>query len=252
MPVTMLVLVMVLIVYTVCAAAMHCSSCGNTPIPYPLSTTTTCGHQSYKIRCDKGVLKFDTLNNTYPIISISPKDQRLVIAQSPFLPNTCVTADLPTQGIQLDSSLPFTVSLNNTIIFFNCTEIMSSFSMDCTPTSPCRAYVNSPQMSVCRKSPRCCSYYKGSSSSLYALRLTMDRCRAYKSFVNLNSSLPFIKWPDPTVELTWALPPEPPCTKQAHCDSTSTCRNTPDGTQRCLCKSTFIWDAAAGQCVKGK
>ncbi|KAI7732851.1 hypothetical protein M8C21_017326, partial [Ambrosia artemisiifolia] len=201
------------------AAPIICPGCGTTHVPYPLSTAPTCGHQSYKIRCDKGVLKFDTLNNTYLILSIYPKDQRLVIAQSPFLPNTCFTADLPTQGIQLDPSLPFSISLNNTVIFFNCTERMSSFSMDCTPTSPCRAYVNgSPLMSVCRKSPRCCSFFKGSATSQYSLRLTMDRCRAYKSF--------------------------------AQCDSTSRCRDARDGSQRCLCKSAFLWDAVAGQCVK--
>ncbi|MFS7957976.1 putative protein kinase RLK-Pelle-WAK-LRK10L-1 family [Helianthus anomalus] len=256
MPVTMLVLIMavlVLIVHTGVgrAAVVTCPACGTTPVPYPLSTGPTCGNQSYKVRCDKGALKFDTLNNTYPIISISPKDQQLVIAQSPFLPNTCYTADLPTQGIQLDPSLPFSISLNNTIIFFNCTERMASFTMDCTPTSPCRAYVNgSPLMSVCRKSPRCCSFFKGSATSLYSLRLTMDRCRAYKSFVNLNSSLPFNKWPDPAVELVWTPPPEPACTKQAQCESTSTCRDAHDGSRRCLCKSAFLWDAVAGQCVK--
>ncbi|KAF5800015.1 putative protein kinase RLK-Pelle-WAK-LRK10L-1 family [Helianthus annuus] len=248
-----LVSVLVLIAHTGFgrAAVVTCPACGTSHVPYPLSTGPMCGNQSYKVRCDKGALKFDTLNNTYPIISISPKDQQLVIAQSPFLPNTCYTADLPTQGIQLDPSLPFSISLNNTVIFFNCTETMSSFTMDCTPTSPCRAYVNgSPLMSVCRKSPRCCSFYKGSSTSLYSLRLTMNRCRAYKSFVNLNSSLPFNKWPDPAVELVWAPPPEPACTKQAQCEATSTCRDAHDGSRRCLCKSAFLWDAVAGQCVK--
>ncbi|KAI3705106.1 hypothetical protein L1987_75338 [Smallanthus sonchifolius] len=48
----------------------------------------------------------------------------------------------------------------------------------------------------------------------------------------------------------WAPPPEPPCMKQAHCDSTSTCRDAHDGTRRCFCKSAFRWDAATGQCVK--
>lgn len=248
----MLVPVAVLVVCFTCIVAIPCPNCGTTPVPYPLSTGPTCGHQSYKIRCDAGVLKFDTLNNTYPILSISTKDQRLVIAQASFLPNTCTSADLHTQGIQLDSSLPFTISFNNTIIFFNCTETMSSLSMDCTPTSPCRAYENnSPQMSVCMRSPRCCSYYKGSTTNIYALRLTMDRCRAYKSFINLNSSLPFNKWPATAVELIWAPSPEPPCTTQIHCDSTSTCKDAHDGTRRCFCKSKFRWDASVGQCTKG-
>ncbi|KAI3721230.1 hypothetical protein L2E82_32236 [Cichorium intybus] len=99
--------------------AIRCPDCGKTPVPYPLSTTPTCGHQSYKIRCDMGVLKFDTVNNTYPIISISPKNQRLVIAQTHLLPNTCVMADFVCQGIQLNNSLPFTITLRNSVFFFN-------------------------------------------------------------------------------------------------------------------------------------
>ncbi|KAI7725928.1 hypothetical protein M8C21_027341 [Ambrosia artemisiifolia] len=94
-----------------------------------------------------------------------------------------------------------------------------------------------------KKSLRCCSFFKGNFTSQSALRLTMNRCRAYKSFVNLNSSLPFNKWPDPAVELMWTPPPEPVCTKQAHCDSTSTCRDAHDGSRRCVWKSAFLWDA---------
>lgn len=248
----MLLLIAVLALHAISATSITCPNCGTTQVPYPLSTAPNCGHQSYKIRCDMGVLKFDTLNNTYPIVSISTRNQQLVIAQSPFVPNTCMMADLPTQGIQLNDSLPFTISLNNTIFFFNCTETMSSYSMDCTPTSSCRAYENGlPQMAICKSDPRCCSFYNGSSTSLYALRLTMERCRAYKSFVNLNTSLPFSRWPDPTVALIWALPPEPPCTTQVHCDLTSTCKDAHDGTRRCFCKPKFLWDAAAGQCTKG-
>ncbi|XP_071708021.1 wall-associated receptor kinase-like 20 [Rutidosis leptorrhynchoides] len=251
MPLRMLVLIAVLVLQFICVTSITCPNCGTTRVPYPLSTTPTCGHQSYKIRCDAGVLKFDTLNNSYPIISISATNQRLVISQSPFIPNTCVNTDLYTQGIQLNASSPFTITLSNTIYFFNCTETMLSYSMDCTPTSSCRNYENgSPQMDVCKKDPRCCSYYNGSSTSLYALRLTMERCRAYKSFVNLNTALPFSKWPDPAVELMWDLPPEPPCTTQIHCDMRSTCKDAHDGTKRCLCKSKYYWNAAAGQCTK--
>nr|XP_043633692.1 wall-associated receptor kinase-like 20 [Erigeron canadensis] len=250
-PLIMFVLVAVLVVLATYVVAIRCPDCGTVPVPYPLSTSPTCGHQSYKIRCDAGVLKFDTLNNTYPVISITPKNQRLVIGQSLFLPNTCIMADLPTLGIKLNTSMPFTISLNNTIYFFNCTDTMGTHSLDCTSTSPCYAYQNAlPQMSLCRQTPRCCSYLKGSSTNLYSVLLIMDRCRAYNSFVNLNNLLPYSKWPDPAVELMWDLPPEPPCTVQAHCDSTSTCRDTRDGTRRCICKPKFRWDAAAGLCAK--
>ncbi|KAI3519967.1 hypothetical protein L1887_09187 [Cichorium endivia] len=249
----MLIIVVVLVVNAVCVVAIRCPDCGKTPVPYPLSTTPTCGHQSYKIRCDMGVLKFDTVNNTYPIISISPKNQRLVIGQSHLLPNTCVMADFVSQGIQLNNSLPFTITLSNSVFFFNCTDATATGTviLDCTPTNICQAYLNgSTQMSMCRRTPRCCSFMKGSSTGLFSIPLKMEKCRAYSSFVNLNISSPISRWPNPGVELMWAPPPEPPCTTQTHCDSTSSCKDANDGTRRCFCNPKFHWDANAGQCVK--
>lgn len=100
-------------------SATRCSDCGTTPVPYPLSTGPNCGDQSYKIQCDVGTLNFNTLNNTYPIASIDSNTQRFVIRPASFLDNnrTCVTADLPTQGVQLNSSLPFNVTSSNTIMY---------------------------------------------------------------------------------------------------------------------------------------
>ncbi|XP_024973863.1 wall-associated receptor kinase-like 20 [Cynara cardunculus var. scolymus] len=246
----LVIFVAVLLVHTGCAVATRCPDCGRTPVPYPLSTGPTCGNQLYKIQCDVDVLKFDTINNTYPVISISPENQRLVIGQSHFLPNTCVKADLATNGIQLNTSLPFTITADNTVFYFNCTDTMFSVALDCTPTSPCQTYQNgSAHMSTCRRAPRCCSYKKGSSTNQYFLRLMIERCRAYTSFVNLNISLPISRWPDPAVELMWVLPLEPPCVTQAQCDSTSTCRDAQDGGRRCFCNHKFRWDAIAGRCA---
>ncbi|KAI3519970.1 hypothetical protein L1887_09190 [Cichorium endivia] len=251
-PIRMLIIVAVLLINTVCLVAIRCPDCGKTPVPYPFSTTPTCGHQSYKIRCDMGVLKFDAVNSTYPIISISPKNQRLVLGQSHILPKTCVTADLVTGGLQLNSSLPFTITQSNTVIFFNCTDASGTLAYDCSPASVCHSYQNGLlEMSLCRTTPRCCSFKKGSYTNLYSIQLNVERCRAYASFVNLNISLPVSKWSNPGVELMWEPPPEPVCTKQGHCESTSTCRDAHDGTRRCFCKSKFRWDAIAGLCVKG-
>ena len=71
----------------------QCPDCGNQTVPYPLSTSSSCGDQSYKIRCDAGTLIFDTLNNSYPITSIVASAQRLVIEPSQLLSSTCVTSD---------------------------------------------------------------------------------------------------------------------------------------------------------------
>ncbi|KAJ9540176.1 hypothetical protein OSB04_026682 [Centaurea solstitialis] len=241
----------ILLVLSACAVAIRCPNCGKIPVPYPLSTGPTCGHQSYKIRCDAGVLKFDTLNNSYTVKSISPENRLLVLGHSQFLPNTCVMADFATNGIQLNNSLPFTISGNNTVLYYNCSATTPFLALECQPTNICHTYQNaSPQMSTCRRRvPYCCSYKPGGSTNLYFIRLATDRCSAYTSFVNLNMSLPISRWPDPAVELTWAPPPEPPCVTQADCDSTSTCKADQDGAKTCLCKHNLRWNAVVGQCV---
>ncbi|KAJ9540175.1 hypothetical protein OSB04_026681 [Centaurea solstitialis] len=244
------VFVAILLVLSGCAVATRCPNCGKIPVPYPLSTGPTCGHQSYKIRCDAGVLKFDTLNNTYTVKSISPENRLFVIGNSRFLPNTCVMADFATNGVQLNTSLPFTITASNTVLYYNCSETTSFVAIECPPTSICHTYQNaSPQMSTCRRVPHCCSYKPGSTTNLYFIRITPDRCSSYTSFVNLNMSLPVSKWPDPAVELTWATPPEPPCVTQADCDSTATCKDVQGGVKTCLCKHNLRWDAVVGQCV---
>ncbi|KAI3721229.1 hypothetical protein L2E82_32235 [Cichorium intybus] len=254
LPVTMQILVVFLLVHTACAAILYrCPNCGTTPVPYPLSTDVyTCGQPSYKIRCDSGVLKFDTLDNTYPIISISPNNQRLVIQQPSVLPNTCVMDDHASHGIRLNASSPFTITSSNTAFFFNCTNTILPAALDCSQTSPCRAYQNgSARMSVCQRSPRCCSLKNSSQTEQGCFSIAMEHCGAYTNFVNLDFSLPISKWPDPAVELMWALPSERPCKTQACCDSTfnSICRDAGDGALRCYCKPNYRWDAIGGRCA---
>nr|GEX45850.1 wall-associated receptor kinase-like 20 [Tanacetum cinerariifolium] len=246
----MLVLVAFLVVHATCAVAATCPNCGTTPVPYPLSTGPTCGRPLYKILCDKGVLKFNTLNNTYPITSISAKTQRLVIQPPGIIPNTCIMEDYVFNGIQLNASLPFTITDSNTVMYYNCSELIS-VALDCSSTSPCVTYQNTVEnYYACIKTPRCCSYTRGSYTNYYFVSTTEDRCRAYTSFVNLDESLSINKYPDPGVELMWALPGEPRCTTQAQCDSTSTCKDVQDGKRRCICKSKLRWDAVTGQCIK--
>ncbi|CAH1429145.1 unnamed protein product [Lactuca virosa] len=259
MTVTLLMLMVVLLVDTGCATntiEYLCPNCGTTPVPYPLSTSWTCGQPSYRLRCEGGVLKFDTLidNYTYPIISISPENQRLVIQQpSTILPNTCVSV---THGIRLNTSLPFTITSSNTPFFFNCsntTALPAATALDCTTTSPCRAYQNgSAKMSACgQTAPTCCSLKNSTQTGFDFVSLAMEHCGAYTNFVNLNLSLPISRWPDSAVELMWALPSERPCQTQTCCDSTynSVCRDDGDGSLRCYCKPKFRWDGLAGRCV---
>ncbi|OMO59081.1 hypothetical protein CCACVL1_25087, partial [Corchorus capsularis] len=234
-------------------SATRCPSCGSTSVPYPLSTSPTCGDQSYKIRCDADSLVFDTLNNTYPIMSIDPSNQRLVIRPASFVPNTCVTTDLPFEGVQLNSSLPFNVTSSNTIMFLNCTDSILRSPLDCSSSGLCHQYVNqSSNATACEAAPICCTFIAGGGATAHAIRVRESGCRAYTSFVNLQSELPVNQWPQPGMELQWVSPPEPVCVTGSDCDGNSTCGPDPssNGVQRCYCNSGLWWDPIQGICAE--
>ncbi|KAM1612738.1 hypothetical protein PS2_001342 [Malus domestica] len=229
----------------------RCPDCGATTVPYPLSTSPTCGDQSYKIRCSAGSLLFDTLNNSYPIESVSPASQRLVLRPSAFLPNTCIATDIVHEGLQLNNSLPFNVTSSNTILYLNCTDTLLRSPLNCTASSLCHTYINGTGSVGSCKESLCCTFRAGGSSTSYNIRVRNSGCSAYTSFVNLDSGLPVDRWPEPGVELQWTSPREPECGTQADCEGKSTCRSEPAvaGVRRCFCDSGFTWDPVQGLCV---
>ncbi|XP_022765105.1 wall-associated receptor kinase-like 20 [Durio zibethinus] len=234
-------------------SANRCPNCGSTTVPYPLSTGPTCGDQSYKIRCNASSLIFDTLNNSYPITSINPFNQRLVIRPASLVPNTCVTTDLPFEGVQLNNRLPFNVTSSNTIMFLNCTDSVLRSPLNCSSDGLCHTYVNdSSTAAACEAAPICCTFKAGGGATAYAIRVRESGCRAYTSFVNLQSDLPVNRWPEPGMELQWISPPEPLCGTQADCDWNSTCGPDPNsnGVRRCFCNSGLSWDPIDGICTK--
>ena len=165
-------------------SAHQCPSCGTTPVPYPLSTESTCGDQSYKIRCDAGKLIFDTLNNSYPILSINPSIHRLVIQPANILPNSCISSDSINNGIHLNNSLPFNSTTSNTVIYFNCSALILEH-LNCSETSLCRVYLNSTkgkELSQCQDALHCCAFRAGGTSSAYRIRAVENACMAYKIF----------------------------------------------------------------------
>ncbi|XAR66241.1 Non-specific serine/threonine protein kinase [Bertholletia excelsa] len=248
----LLLLAAALVMCAGCASsAKHCPDCGATPVPYPLSTGLDCGDQSYKIRCDGGALKFDTVNNTYAITAITPSTQRFVIQPSSLINNTCVTQDLSTLGIQMNDSLPFNITGSNTIMYLNCSQTLLNSPLNCSSSSLCHVYINgSSQASACAAAPICCTFRAGGSTTSYMIRVRESGCRAYTSFVDLNTDLPVSRWPNPGMEIQWVSPPEPLCVTQADCDSNSTCAPDPagDGVSRCYCSSGLRWDAIGGLC----
>eukprot|EP00257_Ricinus_communis_P019036 XP_015577901.1 wall-associated receptor kinase-like 20 [Ricinus communis] len=237
-------------------SAKPCPNCGTTPVPYPFSTSPTCGDQSYKITCNASTneLMFDTLNNSYPIISINTTIQRLTIQPATLLQNTCVTSDFLHQGIQMNSSLPFNITGDNTVMFLNCSESLLRSPLNCSFTSLCHSYVNNTKSDAsCKGASICCTFKAGGGTTAYMIRVRDTGCKAYTSFVNLDPGLPVDKWPNPGVSIQWRLPQEPVCGSKADCDDgNSNCKPDPilSGTRRCFCNSGFVWDPVEGICNK--
>ncbi|XP_030534311.2 wall-associated receptor kinase-like 20 [Rhodamnia argentea] len=251
---TLLLLLLLAAALPLSSAATRCPDCGSIRVPYPLSTSPTCGDQSYKVQCDAGgTLLFDTLNNSYPITSVDPESQRFVIEPASLLANTCVTSDLVHQGVQLNSSLPFNVTSSNTILYLNCTTLLLSSPLNCSSASLCHTYVNGTRdAAACGAAPICCTFGAGGSTTSYSIRVRDAGCRAYTSFVNLDTSEPVSLWPKPGMEIQWVLPPEPVCGAQSDCDGNSTCRPDPagSGVSRCFCQAGLKWDPTQGVCVE--
>ncbi|CAN6568854.1 unnamed protein product [Malus baccata var. baccata] len=251
-PPTLLLSAALLLTCAWCVLSLpRCPDCGTTTVPYPLSTSPTCGDQSYKIRCSAGSLLFDTLNNSYPIESVSPASQRLVLRPSAFLPNTCIATDIVHEGLQLNNSLPFNVTSSNTILYLNCTDTLLRSPLNCTASSLCHTYINGTGSVGSCKESLCCTFRAGGSSTSYNIRVRNSGCSAYTSFVNLDPGLPVDRWPEPGVELQWTSPREPECGTQADCEGKSTCRSDPAvaGVRRCFCDSGFTWHPVQGLCV---
>lgn len=243
------------------ATGRQCPDCGSTAVPFPLSTASGCGDPSYRVRCDPAgsALFFDSVNgSSYPITAISPATQRLVIRPAPFLSGgaSCVASDLPFQGIQLNSTLPFNVSSSNTIMFFNCTPRLLLSPLNCSSDSLCHVYANATaDAAACRSLPICCTFVAGGSSTSYSIRASETGCSAYRSFVSLNAAAPVAQWATSAgVELQWASPREPLCATQADCQGGASATCSPDptsggGIRRCFCVAGLRWDPISGACV---
>ncbi|KAG5106485.1 hypothetical protein JHK82_043455 [Glycine max] len=170
-------------------AFKRCPNCGQTRVPYPLSTAPNCGDPSYKIRCTGGTLFFDSINGfSYAITAINPTTQRFILHPSGFLNNTCMSTDFPNEGIWLDTNSPFNITSSNT-------------------GGPLKLHPNNVFTT-----PRNCSL----SSICHKIRVRKERCSAYFSFPNLDPSLPVSMW-RPGVELEWELPEEPSCRVNEDC-----------------------------------
>ncbi|KAJ3685628.1 hypothetical protein LUZ61_014792 [Rhynchospora tenuis] len=230
-----------------------CPPCGTTLVPFPLSTDSTCGDPSYKIRCSaaNSTLFFDTLNNSYPITSISTSSQRLTIKPPLIGNNTCISPDLSSNGVQLNPLLPFNVTSSNTIMLLNCTADILVSPLNCSSNSLCHLIHHSS----CQNLPICCTFVAGGSSTRHSIRISTQYCSAYRSYVNLDPAQPVYTWRNNSgLELQWESPREPLCTTQADCEdgTKANCTASSDSAdglvKRCFCISPLVWNPILGTC----
>ncbi|GFZ10957.1 protein kinase family protein [Actinidia rufa] len=225
------------------SAALRCGNCGRTLVPYPLSTAPNCGDPAYKLRCTAGMLWLDALNgSSYTITSISPQTQRIMIRPVDLTPGTCLASDFRSQGIQLDSNLPFNITGSNTILLMNCSDAMLHLQV---PHNGLQSDFfkppdneSTPSASMCKREQICCMFRTGGSQTAYVVRVHGGGCSAYQSFVNLDPSLPVAKWPEPGMEIEWALPQELVCQSPVDCREIRNSRCSADpasvGVRRCF------------------
>lgn len=236
-------------------AVQRCGVCGRTIVPYPLSTALDCGDQRYKIRCTAGTLWFDSLNgSSYMITSINPLSRRMIIRPANLDAKTCISSDFRSQGIQLSDNLPFNITSSNTILLLNCTDAVlhSQPPADCSAASICHGYIKD-SAPTCMSAPLCCTFRTGGFQSTREIKVHGGGCGAYQSFVNLDvKNLARKKWPEPGVEIEWALPQEPVCRIPLDCRDLLYSKCLPDpmslGQKRCFCDAGFKWDPINGLC----
>ncbi|RVW87360.1 Wall-associated receptor kinase-like 15 [Vitis vinifera] len=194
--------------------APRCGDCGRIPVPYPLSTGPGCGDQSYKVRCNAGTLWFDALSqSSYVITSINPGTRRMIVKPASLL------ATLASQPI----------------------------------SNICHAYIRENVVAAaCRSTAKCCWFKAGGPVNAYKIGVRDEGCMAYQSFVNLATSLPVKRWPEPGLEIEWALPQEPICKIPKDCSTLLNSMCLPDGAilgqRRCFCKAGFHWGPINGLC----
>lgn len=255
---SMLILMVTLLLCSWSATALqHCGNCGLTPVPFPLSTGPDCGNQQYKLRCSFGKLWFDALNgSSYLIASINPVLRRIVIRPASLANKICISSDFHSQGIQLNQNLPFSITNSNTILLLNCKNEILHLKppIDCAPGSICHNYIQG-NAAACASAPLCCTFKSSTGlQSAYKIKVYDGGCAAYQSFVNLDvKKVGMIKkWPEPGVEIEWALPEEPICKIPVDCKDLLYSKCLPDpislGQKRCFCDAGFKWDPINGLC----
>ncbi|KAJ1417162.1 Wall-associated receptor kinase, galacturonan-binding domain [Sesbania bispinosa] len=183
-----------------------CPDCGDSAVPYPLSTHKDCGDKRYKVYCNNGSLEFLSATGTYyKILKIDPCANKLVIRPPLILKDTCYSSDLFGGGFLLDESLPFNISTHNTVMLFNCSDNILLSPLNCSSNSICRQFEEKVEEGSGCMSTLCCHFLKDSAMNSHRIRLRVGSCTAYTCLVGLKPDDPLESW-NYGIELQW-LPP---------------------------------------------
>ncbi|KAF8414024.1 hypothetical protein HHK36_002023 [Tetracentron sinense] len=224
----------------------RCGYCGTNPIPYPLSTGSTCGDPAYfgfKCNDSTGQLRFDAPNgNSYAVTGINSEKRTFVIQLEDA--GNCGATGSTSKELQISNSFYIT---NNTILLLNCSTLEPQPHLDCTPSSPCHGYIK--EREPCFDSQKCCSYTNG--NSLSKLPDLNSGC-AYTSIASSDLSSSASGWLG--VEIRWEPPSEPMCNSSNNCGDwpNSTCKlnMTVHRDKRCYCNENFRWDPIKVNCTQ--
>lgn len=203
----MLFLVFLLVISSNTLFALNsCPNCGNTEVPYPLSTSDNCGNPQYKVYCNNGNLEFLSAQGFYyKIRTINPSANRLIISPPLIQQNTCQSYDLSVGGLRLDENSPFNISSRNTVMLLNCSENILLSPLNCSSNSPCRLFEEKVREASACKNTLCCSFLKDTSMTSHRIRVRVEGCTAYTSVVDIGLDNSVEKW-NFGIELQW-LPP---------------------------------------------
>ena len=181
-----------------------CPSCGNLPVPYPLSTGPSCGDPDFRLYCDNKVLELKSAKGRYyKVISIDPPSYSLVISPPSISPGSCISSDLTDGGLQIDDMSPFNISNRNTVLLFNCSQSLLLSPLNCSYNSVCRKFELAADdgISGCQET-LCCSFLKDSPSMSRRIRIRVGACTAYTSVVAIDEKAEPGSW-KVGIELQW-------------------------------------------------
>ncbi|KAE9593706.1 putative wall-associated receptor kinase, galacturonan-binding domain-containing protein [Lupinus albus] len=185
------------------SALNTCPDCGNSTVPFPLSTNQNCGDSRYKIYCNNGILEFLSATGTYyNILSIDQNANKLVINPSLIMKDTCYSSDLQEGGFLLHENLPFNISTHNTVMLLNCSQSILLSPLNCSSNSICRKFEEKVDEGSGCVSTLCCHYLKDSAMSSHRIRIRVGGCTAYTSLVDFKVNESIDSW-NFGIELQW-------------------------------------------------